>query len=396
MEDILFIGLLVMAGYLLGELVQKVSLPKVSGYVIAGLLLNPTISILVPENFDSSSSVIVDICLAFITFEVGGTLLFSKLRSSGPKVLGVTCAEALGAALVVFLGFVIISSYWAPEHIVALSVLLAALAAPTDPSATLAVMHEYKAKGEVSTTIMEVAAFDDALGIIIFSLAIGVASVYMQVDAAGSLLIGGISVIVGISIGVFLGFVFNQFTSFFNIRGDQTYIVLVLGFLCLCYGTAVWLNGDALLSTMTMGMMVVNFNVRQKEIFDVLARYTENLVFIFFFTLSARQLDMGILKDASLFVVLFVILRAIGKYAGTYLGATMTRMSLQVRTLAAGGLIPQGGVVIGLALTLEKNSALTPLADLVISTVIGATVVHELIGPVIAKITLKKAGEIPG
>ncbi len=385
-----------MSGYLLGELAQKTGLPKVSGYIMAGLLLNPGILGIGLRNVEPGSGIVIDTCLAFITFEVGGTLLFPKLKKSGAVIIGITCAETLGASLMVFTGFMILFSSLLPGLMVPLSVLLAALAAPTDPSATLAVTHEYKAKGEVSDTIMEVAAFDDALGIIIYSLAIGIASAHMESTTSHSLTGAALPIGVGVGIGIGYGIVFNMMTSFFKSSGEQTVIVQVLGFLTLCYGTSAWLHGDALLSTMIMGMMVVNFNPKQEEIFGVLERYTENLVFIFFFALSACQLDLSMLKDSAIFIVLFVLLRAIGKYTGVYWSASAMGRSSNVKKYTAGGLIPQGGIVIGLALTLGNNEILAPLADLVISTVMGATLIHEVLGPLIAKATLKKAGETGG
>ena len=59
-------------------------------------------------------------------------------------------------------------------------------------------------------------------------------------------------------------------------------------------------------------------------------------------------------------------------------------------------LIPQGGIVIGLALMIKQNPAFDGVSDIILRTIIGATVVHGLIGPSISKTTLKKAGEIEG
>jgi hypothetical protein len=65
-----------------------------------------------------------------------------------------------------------------------------------------------------------------------------------------------------------------------------------------------------------------------------------------------------------------------------------------VKNYTAGGLIPQGGIVIGLALLINQDPAFSAIADPFINIILGATVIHELIGPVVAKFSLRKAGEI--
>ncbi|MGD9402907.1 MAG: sodium:proton exchanger, partial [bacterium] len=108
------------------------------------------------------------------------------------------------------------------------------------------------------------------------------------------------------------------------------------------------------------------------------------------------HLDFSVLATSYPLVLLFVFFRATGKYLGTRLGARLADSPLAVRRYAAGGLISQGGIVIGLALIVKQNPAFDAFSDLVISTIIGATVIHEIVGPILAKFSLKKAGEIVG
>jgi Kef-type K+ transport system membrane component KefB len=164
--------------------------------------------------------------------------------------------------------------------------------------------------------------------------------------------------------------------------------------LSLCFGTATALGVDELLSTMVLGIYVTNFNPKRNIIFKILERYTEGLIFVLFFTLSSMQLNFSVLFTYIILVVFFVIFRTIGKVLGTVTGAALAESPANVRKYTAGGLIPQGGIVVGLALLIKQNMAFDKISDIIISIVIGATVVHELIGPVLSKMALKKAGEI--
>jgi len=141
-----------------------------------------------------------------------------------------------------------------------------------------------------------------------------------------------------------------------------------------------------------MGFVVVNFNKQSELIFRILERYTEQLIFVLFFTISGMHLNVAVLADYSLLVLLFILFRALGKYTGTRIGGG--KSPAKVKNYTAGGLIPQGGIVIGLALLINQNPDFSAIADPFINIILGATVIHEIIGPVIAKFSLKRAGEI--
>lgn len=403
MNAMMTIGVLVLVGFLAGQLARLVRLPKVTGYILAGIAMNPRLFHLVPEDFATHADLVTNIALCFITFSVGGTLLYPQLKRLGKAILWITVLEAEAAFLVVIAGFALLSpllgsaaAAWA-GMLLPLSLLLGALASPTDPSATLAVVHEYNAKGEVSSTIMGVAAFDDAFGIINYSLAVGAAQVLVLHEGfslSSSVLRPLLSIAGSVAIGAAAGFVFNRVAAALKCESEGSLIVVVAGMLTLCFGIARALQCDELLSTMVMGCVVVNFNPCQEKIFRMLERYTEELIFVIFFTISGMQLDFAALFGALPLVLVFVALRAAGKFAGTMAGSGISKASPPVRRYTAFGLIPQGGIVIGLALMIKGNPAFHALSDTLIGVVIGATVIHEIVGPILSETALKRAGEI--
>ena len=404
MESLLVVGIIIFTGFILGEILSKIKLPKVTGYILAGVLLNPQLFHIIPTDFTNHTDVITNIALSFITFSVGGTLLYKRIKKLGKGIVFITLFEAEIAFLVVFLGLLVLTPFFLPitgatwfTVFIPLALLLGSLASPTDPSATLAVAHEYKAKGDVSSTIMGVAAFDDALGIINYSLAISIAGILVLNESfsIASSLIHPLIVIIGaILLGLAIGFVFNVVTRVLKKETEGAFIVIILCFLLLCYGIASVLGVDELLATMTMGAFVVNFNPMREKIFKILERYTEELIFVLFFTLSGMHLNFSVLSTSYLLIIFFVLFRTMGKITGTVLGASLAQSSRTIRKYTAGGLIPQGGIVIGLALLIKQNDAFDAISDLIIGIIIGATIIHELIGPVVSKTVLTKAGEI--
>jgi Kef-type K+ transport system membrane component KefB len=404
MKSILVVGIIIFAGFLLGEVATRLKLPKVTGYIGAGILLNPGITGIVPEGFVGHADLVTNLSLACITFAVGGSLFFSKIKRLGKGILWITLCEAEFAFVAVLLGCVFAIPFFITMPggtfytlSLPLALLLAALAAPTDPSATLAVAHQYKAKGDVTSTIIGVAGLDDVLGIVNYSIALVFAQGLMahRAFSAGTAFLRPFGIIAGsLLLGAVFAFLFNIITIFIRKETEGVLIVLIIGFLSLLFGTATLWGVDELLAIMTMGIVVVNFNRLGEKIFRMLERYTEELVFVLFFTISGMHLDVSVLSKSVPFVLLFAVSRTAGKVTGTAAGARIAGSPDNVRKYTAGGLIPQGGIVVGLALMMKQNPAFSAVSDFIISAIIGSTVLHELIGPLFTKRALKKAGEI--
>ena len=400
----LTVGIIIISGFVMGELVQRFRLPKVTGYIIAGIMLNPGLNGLITGEFVSHTDLVTKIALSFIAFSVGGSLLWRKMKRLGKGILsiGVLAGElafiAVASGLLLLMPLLIEGgdagyiSFFLP-----VSILMGCLAAPTDPSATVAVVHEYNAKGEVTDTIMGVAAFDDALGIINYSIAVAIAAMLMSgagFDIESSILRPLGSIVGAVALGVLFGYVLIRIARLVESNSDGVMIVLVLGLLISCFGTAERLGLDELLAAMTMGAAVINLDAERKDLFDMLEKYTAELIFVLFFTLSAMHLKLAAVTDSLPIVLAFVIFRGVGKISGTALGAHLASASSSVKRYTAGGLIPQGGIVIGLALMIRQHHVFEPISDLVIGVVIGSVVIHELIGPVLAEVSLERAGEI--
>lgn len=402
MNVILSIGLLIFTGYIFGELAEKIKLPKISGYILAGILLNPDLLGIMSSTFVEHTDPLLSISLSFITFSIGGSLSAQKLRATGKKVLFLTVLESFSAFIFVFvflfLSLHVVFHMFDSVYVnIAISLVLASLAAPTDPSATLAVIHEYKAKGEVSSTMLEIAAFDDIVGIIIYTLITAFAAFFLgkselhfgktMLDMAEG--IGG-----AVAIGGIIGLVFNFAVKIFKKQSEGTLIVLTFGLILLSYGISEYLGFESLLSTIALGAVVSNFNIFSDKIFKLIERYTDELIFVIFFTLSGLHLQLSSISGSYILIIIYIAARMIGKFSGIYTGSIIFNASTKIKKYTAGGLIPQGGIVIGLALILTKNPAFKDTASMIMGIVIGAALIHEIIGPVFSRLSLKKAGEL--
>lgn len=404
MDKFLMVGLILFIGFVLGQELQKLGMPKIVGYLIAGLILNPQICPFVPAKIVSDTNIIENIAIAFIAFAIGGTIVFSDIKKLGKGILYITLFEAEVTFLAITAGFLVIlpllihspAAGWAVTFI-PFSLLLGCLGSPTDPSVALAVDHEYKAKGEVSSTMMSVAAFDDVLGIINFSVAIVIAKTLIAQEpfsAYTAFLVPGMIIVGSVILGVVLGVVFNFITTRIEKETEGVFFVLVLSSLTICWGIADLVHAEQILSIMVMGIFVANFNPKPEKIFKMLERYSEELIFLIFFTLSGMHLDFHLPPVVFVLIIAFVLVRMAGKFAGTMIGAKIANASPNVRKYTASGLIPFGGIVIGLALMLKQDPAFNEIGGYLVNIIVGATMINEFIGPLFVKRALKCSGEI--
>ncbi len=404
MDTLVVFGILLVVGFVMGELGERLGFPRVTGYILTGVLLNIDAFHFVPIAFLGTTEPVTNVALAILTFSIGGTLAWAPLRELGKGIAFIALGEAELAALVVTFGTLLVLPFLIHLNgagflvtYLPFALLLGALASPTDPSATLAVIHQYRAKGPVAFSIMGVAALDDALGIINFSVSVVLATILLNHASLRVyslvqpfLVIGG-----SIGLGIASGYAFHLASRISRSESEGLSIVVILAVLTLCYGTATILGLGQLLATMSAGVTVVNFGHERARIFQLIENYVEPLVFVFFFTVSGMYLSFSILLRFLPLVLVFVVFRAAGKLSGAFAGAALADSVTTVRRYTGWGLLPQGGIVIGLALMMRQNPALASVSDILVSVTIGATVIHELIGPLTSKMALRKAGELP-
>lgn len=401
--SILFLGVIILTGYFLSIFFERIGFPKIMGYLTAGIILNPQVTEIIPSNFNSITDSVTSFCLAFITFEIGSSFSIRELKATGQKYFRLAFFESFGAFSFILIGFFFISLWLVPisglsiSLVIAFCLLLASLAAPTDPSATLAVIHEYNAKGPVTKAILGAAAFDDIITLVLFSFSLSISRSLVGTTDVNVLNISYhilYKIIGAIITGVFFGFIFNKTVTVFNITDRKSSVIIFLGFLSITFGVATYLKMDELFSTLTLGFMIRNFNVNRKQILDVTEQGLEDFFFLIFFVFSAMSFNFhGTNIHILIAILAFIIVRATGKYVGMYLGTHSLKMNKNVKKYAFAGLIPQGGIVLGLALILNKEPGFEDFANVLSGIIMGATIIHEFIGPLISHKVLKSAGE---
>ena len=388
MHTFFYLGIAMVAGLVLSRIVKKLRLPNVTGYLIAGLLIGPCVLGLVPQAALDKLNIITTIALGFIAFSIGGEFKLSSIRSIGKNVIIITLFQSIMAAALVDI-VLCLCGFNVSE-----SIILGAIATATAPAATLMVVCQYKAKGELTNTLLPVVAMDDAVGLIVFAVSSAIAdtlasgaqpSVYTMavaplIEIALSLLSGGL-----------LGFLISLSMRFFHSRANK--MCICIAGVVLGVAIAQQFGLSDLLVCMSVGAVFANLRNDALEVMDVCDGWTPPL-FMLFFVISGAELDVGALPTVGLLGVLYIVVRSFGKYFGAYLGSVVVKASPNIRKYLGITLLPQAGVAIGMA-----QMVLTQLPQFgarIQAVVLSATLIYELVGPVATKIALTKAGEIQG
>jgi Kef-type K+ transport system membrane component KefB len=138
----------------------------------------------------------------------------------------------------------------------------------------------------------------------------------------------------------------------------------------------------------------MNLSKKSGEVFSLISSYFEELIFIIFFVLAGAHLRFDTLASSWVWVLAFVVLRAVGKFSGTFLGSNIAGAEPKVKKFTAYGLLPQGGIVVGLALLARQDPHFQAFGTILVSLILGTTVIHEFLGPLLSKFAISRAGEM--
>ena len=384
MNVLLTIGIAMAAGLLVSRLARLVKLPNVTAFLVAGLVIGPCVGRIITEEQAASMNVISEAALGFIAYAIGGEFKLSYLKKIGKAPLTITFFQGMTTALCVDVGLIVLGVP-VPE-----ALLLGAIALATAP-ATLMVVRQYKANGPVTQMLLPVVAMDDALGLMVFSISSSVAAALLGGEmTVQSMLVAPLAEIVGsLALGSALGFVLGYCSRFFASRGNKLAlsIALVLAGVGLC---DMW-GLSSLLVCMMIGAVMVNISQQHEVLMEQCDRFTPPL-FLLFFVLSGAQLDLTVLPVVGLTGICYLMLRSIGKWCGTMLGALCVHADENIRKYLGLTLLPQAGVAIGMSQLVSIK--FPALASQINTIVLAGVLVFELVGPIVTKLALTKAGEI--
>lgn len=387
-QHIIFgIGILLVIGYYVGEAAEKVRLPAITGYILAGVLLGDSVTGLIHAEMTDTLRTITQVALGIIAITIGSEFSTDKLRRLGPAILIITIVQLLLTFLVVSAALVLFGMA------ISSALLLGAIASATAPAATVVIIQNLRARGDFVDTLYGVVALDDAGCVILFAVVFAfVGGMLGAVEGAGGFFFSALGhAAVEISLSVLLGLVegVGIYLLTFRINRPNALLIVVFGIIILFTAIAIALHLSPLLANMVAGAVIINLSRRGNRIFEAIRPLTPPL-YAAFFAIAGTELNLGLLGNWWILLLgsVYVIFRGVGKYSGVWLGAKLAGTDRKIRDYLGLSMIPQAGVAIGLVLLIQASPLLASAPALIadsltriVSIVLFAVMINELIGP---------------
>ena len=408
MKALLSLAIAMFAGLMMTRLLKKTHLPDVTAYLIAGVLIGPCFigALGIPgigfESYEELEGVglISDVALGFIAFSIGNEFRLSQLKETGKQALVVGILQAVTATVLVDIALLIFHFIRPDVLTVPAAITLGAIAAATAPAATLMVVRQYKAKGPPADLLLPIVALDDAVGLVLFAVSFGIAKALSSgvVDLYTIVANPIIEITASLLLGAVAGWVMTQIEKLFNSNTNRLAITISFVFLTVALSMIsvkigpVTLGFSSLLVCMMLGSVFCNLCPLSEEIMENSDRWTGPLM-VLFFVISGAELELGVFKElASVLVgIIYMLARSAGKYIGARESAKLMRCNKNIVEYLGITLLPQAGVALGMCVT---ASTLPEDGALIRNIVLFAVLIYELVGPMMTKWALQKAGDI--
>ncbi len=381
--ELMGVGIVILLGLLGGKISHRFKIPRVTGYMLMGLIIGPSMLGIISSATLESIHMVNDIALGLILFAIGGEVELHHLKAMGKKVIFIALAESFGAFGLVFILAQVISGN------AGLSLLLGAISMATAPGVTLLVIREYSARGPLTDTLLAVIAMNNIICLVIFRLIFASYSLLNGLSFFAVIASLFKELILSVVIGVAIAALINWWEQ--KIDDLSELLLVIIGGLLLGIGAARTIGISYLMMCLIIGAVTNNLSMMHRLVYAEL-RLAEMPFYIAFFVLSGASLHLGSLGHLGLMGVVYLLARPAGKFMGSFIAAKKYQAEPQITSNIGMALLPQAGVAIGLAITVSETH---PEIGTAISTVIlSSVIVYEAVGPFLTKIALGRAGEI--
>jgi len=408
MSSLLSVSIAILAGLMMTRLAKPLKLPDVTAYLIAGVLVGPYClgALGIPglgftdAQAVSALSLMSEVALGFIAFAIGNEFRLSELKHTGRQALVIGIVQALTATLFVDASLFLVHLAMPDKLSAAQAITLGAIATATAPAATLMVVRQYKAKGPLTSLLLPVVALDDAVGLIVFAVSFGIARTFVSgsTDLISILVNPLVEIVVSLLLGAVMGCLLTLLETLFHSNTNRLNLTIAFVFLTVALSMAEFSVGpihvsfSSLLVCMMLGTLFCNLCPLSHDLMEKSDRWTSPLLALFF-VVSGAELELSVFTDFAIvgIGVVYILFRSLGKYSGAYLSAKWTHCSPTVCKYLGITLLPQAGVALGMAITARQ---LGEDGDLIRNIVLFSVLVYELVGPMLTKHALTKAGDI--
>lgn len=402
MLGVLRLLIAIIIAFIAGKLISKLRLPAILGWLIVGMILGPhAVGLLDASVLDAEWYHVVESTLeCAVGLMIGTELLWGKMKRAGKQIVVTTLTESVGTFLVVSVVFGVI--FWIEGLPVYLAFIFGGIALATAPAPSLLIVSDMKTAGPVTDTLIPMAALDDLVGALIFFTVIALVTARVSTEEISIALIL-IMVFLPVLVGAFIGFFTGKMLQKASSQGSS--VLIVIGMILVSSAVGLLLNNVVLPSPtvnfmlLGMGFSCVFANlISEEQLGEIMKAMNPIIGFALIVCILniGSPLDYHLILGAGLYTAVYIISRAIGKYSGAYVGASLTHTPETVKKYLGFTLLPHSGV--SLVFTGIAVSTLMPAApectQIIQGTIAAAAVINEVIAVFMAKKGFEWAGEL--
>lgn len=391
--------------YTIGQ--KGIMLPDVTAFLIAGIIVGPYALGKFGIGFSSARElsgvgILSSIALGFIAFDIGSEFRAASIKEMGKSALIIGIFQAVTATIFVD-GALILLSLKLGQDILPLpvAITLGAIASATAPAATLMVVRQFKAKGPVTDLLLPIVALDDAAGLVIFAVSMGIAQAMTggAINIVSVVINPVIEIICSVILGSVMGYILTLLEKLFFSNSNRLSMTIAFVLMTISLSSREFYIGQvriafsSLLVCMTLGTLFCNMCDYSEDIMNRSQKWSAPLYAVFF-VISGARLELSVMRDWGVMLIgaVYILVRCAGKYYGALFSSTMMRCSENVRKYLGITLFPQAGVALGMVVSAQSLG--DEMGGMIRNIVLFSVLVYEVAGPMLTRIALTNAGEI--
>ncbi len=389
---LLILALILVVGTVSAAVAKMLYLPSVTGQIVAGVLMGPSVFSVLTEESVHSLEPLVNFALGLMAVAVGSHLNFRRLMVARRRLTMLLILEATLTPLIVFAALTLLTNAtWQT------SLLLATVAISTAPATVLALVKETASKGAFVTTLVAAVALNNLACIILFELARTAARASLSDPTGGVAVSAGMmtpmlgilnSLLLGLGVGIAL-----ILSTLRIVRTDRLSVMSLIAIL-LTTGLAAHLGVSVLLACLCLGVTLANLTPEKEEIGHRVFDSFETAIFAVFFTVAGMELHFQSLAAGGFLAAITFFGRLAGKVSAGYLAMRLSGATQRFRRWIGLSLTPQAGLAVGLMLLVTEDEKFpSEIRELFLAVVLAMVLVNEIVGPILTRTGLKRSGD---
>jgi Kef-type K+ transport system membrane component KefB/mannitol/fructose-specific phosphotransferase system IIA component len=393
---LLTLAVVLLAGWAFGTVAKRLHVPSITGQIVAGVLLARVASDFLGEASLDALHPLTNFALGLMAITVGAHLNLRRLRNAGKRLGFLFLAEATITPVIVFAAVRGVGGYalGLEGADTPTAVLLATCAIATAPATIVAIVKETNSKGVFVKTLVAAVALNNLACIALFEIARALTHDAPSGEATwvDGLAEPGRQLMLALGLGGLIAVamvIAGRLISRSEILATAAALALLLA-----SGLASLFDASPLLTCLFLGFVQTNLSTARDKLVDEVFADFQPVILIVFFTLAGMHLSFESAAAAGVLAVLLFGGRMAGKLLAGRVAMTAARAPRYVRRNLGLALVPQAGVAVGLVVLLQEDPRHAQIAEIFSAVVLTVVTANEIVGPILTRIALGRAGEI--